>query len=86
MRKLLSLLAAGLLGSATAQESAPPAGLSAEEFQKVFELCRLKPSEASWDKLPWETNLWRAVEKASREKKLLLIWSAGGGGHPLGMC
>jgi hypothetical protein len=83
MRKLLSVLAAGLLGST--QESAP-AGLSAAEFENVFELCRLKPKEASWDKLPWETNLWRAVEKASREKKLLLIWSAGGGGHPLGMC
>ncbi len=85
---MLGVLTAALLGgtSLTSQESAPTDGLSAKEFETVFNLCKLKPREAAWDKLPWETNLWTAVRKASREKKLLLLWSAGGGGHPLGMC
>ncbi len=85
---LLCLLAAGLLGipRLSAQDGASATGLSDQEYESVFKLCRLKPQESAWDKLPWETNLWSALTKASREKKLLLLWSAGGGGHPLGMC
>jgi hypothetical protein len=58
----------------------------APELEKVHGLVRAAETEAPWADVPWMTSLWRARERAAREGKPLLIWAAGGGGHPLALC
>jgi len=76
-------LAAGRVPSHAQSE---PKAASAKELERLFDLCRLKPEEALWDDLPWMSNVGKALKKASKEGKPLLLTFAGGGGHPLGMC
>lgn len=73
---MLNLVLALLL----TQDAAP------EPFEKLHALVRPASQEAPWTKIPWMTSLWRARERAAREGKPLLLWGAGGGGHPLGLC
>ena len=56
------------------------------ELEKVRDLVRAAESEAPWADVPWMTSLWRARERGAKEGKPLLIWAAGGGGHPLALC
>ena len=60
--------------------------VSVEAFEKLHTLIRPAEKEAPWADIPWMTSLWQARERAAREGKPLLIWGAGGGGHPLGLC
>ena len=60
--------------------------VSVESFEKLHTLIRPAEKEAPWADIPWMTSLWQARERAAREGKPLLIWGAGGGGHPLGLC
>jgi hypothetical protein len=60
--------------------------VSVEAFEKLHTLIRPAEKEAPWAEIPWMTSLWQARERAAREGKPLLIWGAGGGGHPLGLC
>jgi len=55
-------------------------------FEKLHDLIRPAEKEAPWSDVPWMTSLWQARERAAREGKPLLIWGAGGGGHPLALC
>lgn len=57
-----------------------------DQFRTVHDLVRASETEAPWADVPWMTSLWRARERAAREGKPLLIWAAGGGGHPLALC
>lgn len=57
-----------------------------DQFRKVHDLVRASETEAPWAEVPWMTSLWRARERAAKEGKPLLIWAAGGGGHPLALC
>jgi hypothetical protein len=60
--------------------------VSVESVEKLHALVRPAEKEAPWSDIPWMTSLWQARERAAREGKPLLIWGAGGGGHPLGLC
>jgi hypothetical protein len=57
-----------------------------DQLHKVRDLVRAAETEAPWSDVPWMTSLWRARERAAKEGKPLLIWAAGGGGHPLALC
>jgi len=60
--------------------------VSVDSFEKLHTLIRPAEKEAPWSEIPWMTSLWQARERAAREGKPLLLWGAGGGGHPLGLC
>lgn len=60
--------------------------LAAQDFRETHELVRAAEAEAPWSDVPWMTSLWKARERAAKERKPLLIWGAGGGGHPLALC
>ena len=60
--------------------------ISAADLDQVHAMVRPAKQEAPWTEIPWMTSLWQARERAAREGKPLLIWGAGGGGHPLGLC
>jgi len=60
--------------------------VSVESVEKLHALIRPAEQEAPWADIPWMPSLWQARERAAREGKPLLIWGAGGGGHPLGLC
>jgi hypothetical protein len=55
-------------------------------FERLHSMIRPAQKEAPWSEIPWMTSLWQARERAATEGKPLLIWAAGGGGHPLGLC
>lgn len=57
-----------------------------EPLETLHAMVRPADREAPWSEIPWMTSLWQARERAAREGKPLLIWGAGGGGHPLGLC
>jgi hypothetical protein len=57
-----------------------------DSFEKLHRMVRPAEQEAPWTEIPWMTSLWQARERAAREGKPLLIWGAGGGGHPLSLC
>jgi hypothetical protein len=57
-----------------------------ESLETLHAMVRPADREAPWTEIPWMTSLWQARERAAREGKPLLIWGAGGGGHPLGLC
>lgn len=57
-----------------------------DSFDRLHATIRPAEKEAPWSDIPWMTSLWQARERAAREGKPLLIWGAGGGGHPLGLC
>lgn len=57
-----------------------------DQLGKVRDLVRAAEAEAPWSDVPWMTSLWRARERAAKEGKPLLVWAAGGGGHPLALC
>jgi len=69
-----------LLALALTQDAGP------DSFDRLHSLVRPVEKEAPWSDIPWMTSLWQARERAAREGKPLLIWGAGGGGHPLGLC
>ena len=60
--------------------------VSTDSFDRLHATIRPVDKEAPWSDIPWMTSLWQARERAAREGKPLLIWGAGGGGHPLGLC
>lgn len=57
-----------------------------EQFDKIHSMVRPAEQEAPWSDIAWMTSLWQARERAAKEGKPLLIWAAGGGGHPMGLC
>jgi hypothetical protein len=57
-----------------------------EPFETLHDLIRSERDEAPWTQIPWMTSLSQARERAAREGRPLLLWAAGGGGHPLGLC
>lgn len=57
-----------------------------QDYRPVHDLVRGTEAEAPWAEVPWMTSLSKARERAAREGKPLLIWAAGGGGHPLALC
>ena len=57
-----------------------------DTFERLHSIVRPAEKEAPWSEVPWMTSLWQARERAAREGKPLLIWGAGGGGHPLSLC
>ena len=57
-----------------------------DSFERLHSMIRPAEKEAPWAEIPWMTSLWQARERAAREGKPLLIWGAGGGGHPLSLC
>lgn len=57
-----------------------------DSFERLHSMVRPAEKEAPWSEIPWMTSLWQARERAAREGKPLLIWGAGGGGHPLSLC
>lgn len=59
---------------------------SHQSFEKLHQMIRPAEKEAPWTEAGWMTSLWQARERAAREGKPLLIWGAGGGGHPLNLC
>jgi hypothetical protein len=67
----------------------PPARISDEvkpiapaDFKDLQALIKPRPGEASWEEIPWMTNLWAARKKAALEGKPLFVWSASA--DPLG--
>jgi hypothetical protein len=79
MTKALALFLVSSV-AASAQERAP------EPFEKLHRMVRSDPAEAPWAEIDWMTSVWQARERAAREGKPLLLWAAGGGGHPLALC
>jgi hypothetical protein len=57
-----------------------------DQLGKIHGLVGAAETEAPWSDVPWMTSLWRARERAAKEGKPLLLWAAGGGGHPLALC
>ena len=57
-----------------------------DQADQLQAMIRPTDHEAPWAEIPWMTSLWQARERAAREGKPLLIWAAGGGGHPLALC
>ena len=57
-----------------------------DSLETLHSLIRPVEKEAPWTEIAWMTSLWQARERAAREGKPLLLWGAGGGGPPLGLC
>jgi len=57
-----------------------------ESFEKLHAMVRSDPAETLWAQIPWMTSVSDARVRAAKEGKPLLLWAAGGGGHPLALC
>ena len=79
MRQTLTLFLLLCL-TAAAQE------LPAEPLEKLHAMIRSDGVETPWAQIPWMTSVSDARERAAKEGKPLLLWAAGGGGHPLALC
>lgn len=62
------------LASAEVSDEAKP--IAAADFTKLREMIKPRKGEASWEEIPWMTNLWEARKKAAKEGKPLFVWSA----------
>ncbi len=59
---------------------------AAESFEKLHAMVRAEAVETPWAEVPWMTSVSQARARAAKEGKPLLLWAAGGGGHPLALC
>lgn len=75
MKTLLGLLLLGLFSVCRAE-------VSRAQFDNLFGLCIPQRSDSGWLELGWETDLWKARERAAREGKPIFLWEMDG--HPLG--
>ncbi len=80
-RTIVLSLAAGLGALALAFSLAPAqdSPISADQFAELHRLIKPQPGESPWAKIPWQTNLAAARQKAVAEDKPLFVWRAGGG-------
>ena len=62
-----------------------PQTLTAERFEKLYQLIKPQPGELRFHEIPWLLDVWEARKKAAAEGKPILVWS-GAGGAPLGVC
>jgi hypothetical protein len=46
----------------------------APSWQRWYEAVRPAEREQKWKRVPWETDLMKAVKEARAEKRLLFIW------------
>jgi hypothetical protein len=58
------------------------AEISDAEFDHLFTLCQPSPEGTEWLELGWETDLWKARQRAAQEGKPIFLWEMDG--HPLG--
>ena len=54
--------------------------ITPDEFRQLH--AELVPKDATWKKIPWQTDLLKAQRIAAEQKKLIFIWAMDG--HPLG--
>ena len=59
--------------------------VSFENFAIVHQLIRPAAEESRWLDIPWQTDFWKARQRAATQGKPILLWS-GGGALPLGGC
>jgi hypothetical protein len=64
--------------------AACPAGagektVTPDNLESLRQLIRPQADESLWAKVPWETSLKTARDRAIREDKPLLLWRSGGG-------
>lgn len=52
------------------------------EYDHLFATLLPPEQESGWLALEWETDLWKARERAAREGKPIFLWEMDG--HPLG--
>jgi len=74
-RKLAVLLLLAIAGSADGAEQT----VTPDRLASLQRMISPQPDESRWAKVPWETNLKQARERASREDKPLFLWRSGGG-------
>ncbi len=74
-------LPALLAAVATAAAADRPA-LTDAEYANALEAIRPTSGEDLYDRIPWQTSLWEARQKAAKEGKPILLWEMDG--HPLG--
>ncbi|MFT4550470.1 MAG: hypothetical protein ACI8XO_000379 [Verrucomicrobiales bacterium] len=75
MMKFLMFAALTVAASAGAAEKT----ITSDGFESLQRLIRPQADESHWAKVPWETSLKTARERASRENKPILLWRSGGG-------
>ncbi len=63
----------GFLALSTA--SAVPPGQ--ERLDNWAAAIRPKASEIKWEKIPWVTDLSKAIKLAAKEKRPILVWASG---------
>lgn len=68
-------------GVARARE--PVAEIPAQDFERLHALIRPQPGESPWRDIPWLTSIRDARERAAREDKPIVIFTAADG-SPLG--
>lgn len=66
----------------TRQIQFTPAELTLQNFDAFVDKISPEPDELAWQEIAWESQLTKAIERANREDKPLLIWAMNG--HPLG--
>lgn len=55
--------------------------LNDQTYAKWRDHIRAKPTELSWEEVPWRTTFWEAVIEAQQKEKPILMWAMNG--HPL---
>ena len=78
------LLAVGTLSTSQIPARAD-GGLTARNFQQLYQQIRPQPGESRWLEVPWQIDLHAARQKAAAEGKPLFVMS-GGGATAIGPC
>lgn len=84
MQRLSRIFFAVLIASvgsfvATSRAAEP---IKAADFAELHKLIQPSEEESAWLSINWQTDLWKAREKAAAEGKPILLWEMDG--HPLG--
>lgn len=69
---------------ASSQETPSEKGLTAAEFESIRSAVKPQPDEWKWSRVNWETDVWKARQRAAREGKPIYYWTPGAGGRYCG--
>ena len=80
MRVFVFALWASIALSFSASRAAEP--IKSADFAELHKLIQPTEEESAWLSINWQTDLWKAREKAAAEGKPILLWEMDG--NPLG--
>ena len=80
---ILAGLAGFIMGSAVQSAVSAPPEISKNQFERLHHAIRPQPGESPWRDIEWLTNITEARQRAIKEDKPLVIFTAADG-SPLG--